>query len=684
MKSVSELQDDVLVDEREARGARGVTPRVVALCLGLAVFFGYAIPVIDYKIFNTFLGATHLPSGALVALLILVLVVNTLMRLMSKKLAWSRNEALTVYITCLFSSLMPGHGAENFIIPNLLAPFYFAKPENKWFEFLKDVPSWMTPAIDPTTGVYNRDLVEKWYVGLSPGETIPWGAWLVPLFAWGSLVLASYIMLGCLSVMLRAQWAEREALAFPLLRLPVTLTEDMDRDDQYGSFSHFFRNPLMWCGFGIAVFIQALRGLNLYYPDVPSFPLELNLNALFSDPPWNQIGWVPLNTYPIAVGIAFLLTSEVSFSLWFFYWFMKLQLMGAYYLGFVPNALPDASGAFPGKLFQGFQIGGAYWAYVALVMWTGREHFKHVARRAFGRAMSTSEERKEALSYPVAFWGFVLSFGFMLAWCVFAGVRIDIAIALWISYLVFAIGLTRVAVEGGMLFLLHDAAPLGALTRLLGGGSNWLNTASGIVPASFAQAGLVVHMRGFVMPSFVQSFKLAHDRKIAARPLLALISVVMLISLSMSFWMAVRLGYENGGLTLGHRWWAQQGSLWPVNFIDNTAKAISASSLTAWLSLGAGSLLTWGMMVARSRFAGFPFHPVGYLMCLSYPTTMFWFSIFLGWLFKITLTRFGGHDTYRKAVPAFLGLALGDVAMILFWLVIDGWQVRTGHQLMPG
>jgi hypothetical protein len=81
---------------------------------GVGLLLGYAIPVIDYKLFNTFLGATHFPPGAIGALLVLVLVVNPLLRMVSKKLAFSRNEALTVYITCLFSSLIPGHGAEIF------------------------------------------------------------------------------------------------------------------------------------------------------------------------------------------------------------------------------------------------------------------------------------------------------------------------------------------------------------------------------------------------------------------------------------------------------------------------------------------------------------------------------------------------------------------------------------------
>ncbi|MBV9468506.1 MAG: hypothetical protein JOZ57_04625, partial [Abitibacteriaceae bacterium] len=73
-----------------------------------------------------------------------------------------------------------------------------------------------------------------------------------------------------------------------------------------------------------------------------------------------------------------------------------------------------------------------------------------------------------------------------------------------------------------------------------------------------------------------------------------------------------------------------------------------------------------------------------YLMWGNYPSAIFCASIFTGWLCKVTITRFGGLDTYRKLMPLFLGLILGDVAMMLFWLGIDGWQGRTMHQLLPG
>jgi hypothetical protein len=71
-------------------------------------------------------------------------------------------------------------------------------------------------------------------------------------------------------------------------------------------------------------------------------------------------------------------------------------------------------------------------------------------------------------------------------------------------------------------------------------------------------------------------------------------------------------------------------------------------------------------------------------MCQTYPMNTLWLSVFIGWLAKVLITRFGGFDSYRKITPAFLGLALGDIVMMLFWLIIDGWQERSGHQLMPG
>lgn len=659
---------------------RGVTTRVVLLCFALAVFFGYTIPVIDYKFFNTFLGATHLPPGAIAALLAMVLIVNPLLKLVSKRAAFSRNETLTVYLSCLFSTLVPGIGGNNYFVSFIIGSFYYSTQQNKWFDFLKGLPPWFTPALGPD-GSYNRYVVEAWYTGIKSGTGIPWGAWLVPLFAWGLFFGAAFTMMSCLSVMLRAQWGDNEALAFPLLKLPMELTEDME-NPRPGA-ANFFRNPIMWVGFGIAASIQLMNGLNIYFPDVPTISLNVNTAAMLSEAPWNQMGGLALRIYPVAIGITYLLTTEVSFSFWAFFWLLKLQFIGAYTMGFPPSSLPQMIGT-GNPIFIGFQEVGANVAYAGLIFFTGRRHLAHIFRRAIGREAATPGERSEALSYPAAFWGFWGGFGGMVGWGIAAGMSWHLSLMLWTSYVIIAVVLSRVVAEGGLLFVHHTWAPLGSMMGLFGAGAGHLIAPStGLYPATVMEFSTIQDFRGSLMPSFVQSFKLARDRGISARPLLALIAGVIVIGMVMAFTMNVRLGYENGGLGL-QGWLSKSGPQYLGGNLSKYAAMSQSANVGAWLWLAVGALVTIAVVFTRSRLPFFPLHPLGYIMSFTLPISLFWFSIFIGWLAKSLITRFGGHDTVRKTTPFFLGLALGDVVMMVFWVVIDGWQGHVGHQLMPG
>ncbi len=660
---------------------RGVTPRVVVLSLLLAGFFAYVIPVIDYKFFNTFLGATHLPPGAVGALILLLLVVNPLLRLLSHRLALARNEVLTVYLTCLFSTLTVGIGGNNYFVSFIIGSFYYSTRENRWFDALKGLPTWFTPALGPS-GTYNRELVENWYTGINATQAVPWGAWLVPLCAWGLFFAAAFWMMACLGVMLRAQWGDHEVLAFPLLRLPLEMTEGMD--DKSRALPPFFRNPMMWIGFGIVVFIQGMNGLNIYFPDVPPVPLSINTAPLLTEAPWNQVPWLTLQVWPIAVGISYLLTSEISFSLWAFFLMFKMQYILAYTLGYAPNSLPNVPQSST-KVFVGYQEVGAYLAYAVLIFWSARRHFAHIWRRSTGRERAGSIEASEALPYPVAFWGFIIGFGVMTAWGVAAGLTLTLSLLLWVSYVVIAVVLSRVVAEGGLLFVHHTWSPLSSLAGLIGQGpGTLLSPAAGVSNAAFIEVATIQDFRASLMPSFVQSFKLAHDRGIAARPLLWLIGAVILVGMVVGFAMNVQMGYRGGGGLGLQGWFKIAGPSSAGRNAYNMANTTVSGDPIAWIFTGVGIAVIAVTMLMRSRFAWWPFHPLGYLMATSYPAHAFWFSIFLGWLAKTLISRFGGTETSRRALPFFLGLALGDVMMMLFWICVDGYFGRTGHQLMPG
>ena len=55
-----------------------------------------------------------------------------------------------------------------------------------------------------------------------------------------------------------------------------------------------------------------------------------------------------------------------------------------------------------------------------------------------------------------------------------------------------------------------------------------------------------------------------------------------------------------------------------------------------------------------------------------------WFSIFVGWLLKWIILRYGGLRAHRKAIPFFIGLVLGEFAAGTFWSVVGsvaGWHM---------
>ena len=59
--------------------------------------------------------------------------------------------------------------------------------------------------------------------------------------------------------------------------------------------------------------------------------------------------------------------------------------------------------------------------------------------------------------------------------------------------------------------------------------------------------------------------------------------------------------------------------------------------------------------------ARFPFHPLGY--CIGPGLIWHWSPFFIAWLLKLVILRYGGLRFYRRALPFFLGLVLGDYVL---------------------
>ena len=58
-----------------------------------------------------------------------------------------------------------------------------------------------------------------------------------------------------------------------------------------------------------------------------------------------------------------------------------------------------------------------------------------------------------------------------------------------------------------------------------------------------------------------------------------------------------------------------------------------------------------------------------------------WFTVFLGWLIKHCILRYGGLTAYRQARPLFLDLILGQFTCNDFWIVIVFLSRNSGNSI---
>jgi len=71
------------------------------------------------------------------------------------------------------------------------------------------------------------------------------------------------------------------------------------------------------------------------------------------------------------------------------------------------------------------------------------------------------------------------------------------------------------------------------------------------------------------------------------------------------------------------------------------------------------------------RIPGWPIHPIGLTIGYTHPTAMIAFSVFIAWVAKGLILRFGGRPLYNRGKPLFLGLILGYFTGLALGVFVD-------------
>ncbi len=87
------------------------------------------------------------------------------------------------------------------------------------------------------------------------------------------------------------------------------------------------------------------------------------------------------------------------------------------------------------------------------------------------------------------------------------------------------------------------------------------------------------------------------------------------------------------------------------------------------------------LLILQRRFLWWPLHPLGFVVSMDRVMDTAWFPVFVAWLTKSLVLRYGGHKVYRSLIPLFYGLILGQFVAGGFWLIVDYFTGMMGNGL---
>lgn len=623
---------------------RSVTFRAVALGLLLLPLNAYWLIMMEVVRYSAHPTTISLFFNCIFFLVVLT-GINGLVGRVNAKLALRQGELLLVYSMLCIGSCMAGHDMGQVLVPSLAWPYGQANPTNAYAPlFWRYLPSWaLMPDLDASQAFNTGHSTLYTRAHLT--------AWLQPMLIWTAFVTVLLFVMQCVNVLIRKQWTDNERLTYPLTKIPLEIT-DAQPGGRGRTGVPLTKNRLFWGGFALAATIDLVNSLNYYFPGVPAILTPghgasfYNLQDYITNKPWNAVGWTPASFYPFMIGLGVLMPTDFLFSSWFFYLIWKLQAIVV-----VANAW-DADSRMPYANYQGF---GAYMLFFVSTLWLSRTYFQRVLRRAVGLPTDL-DDADEPLRYRTALLGIGVGLTVLVTFSVALGLAWWLAVLFFFIYFALALAITRMRAElGTPVHDLHFTGPDWVLTDLIG--------SRAIAPAGLAVFTLFFWFnrayRSHPMPHQLEAFKFAEQTG-ARREMRGWFWVLLLagaVGMACAFWATLYTDYQDGASAKVAQHFGGEG--W--DRYAGWLKQPKPGSVPVGVAIGVGFVFAAFLQAMRVNFAWWPFHPLAYAVSGSWEMNLLWLPLFIAWVTKSLLLRYGGGvQMYQKALPFFYGLILGQ------------------------
>ncbi len=586
-----------------------------------------------------------------VFILFFLVLGNRLLRRLRPALALTQAELIIVYVTLTIATSIGGHDMFQVLMSIMTTGTWYASRPDASVQVLahtmgNTTPYWLVVANPEVLyGFYNGDatLYDRAVIA----------AWAPPLLWWSGFTLVLVFVMVCFSVLLRPLWADRERLTFPIIRLPIELTEPG---------TPVLRSPAFWVGFAIAAAVDLLNGLNYVQPAVPSLPVYLDVGRYFRSSPWTAIGWLPVTFYPAIIGLGFLIPVDLVLSCTFFFFWWKLLYVIAAVIGTQTQPGPWSESVFPYTMDQVF---GAAMAIAFASIVSGKRYFAQVVRRVLGRP-SEVDDAGEGMRFRIAAGGIVLGSALLIAFSLRAGMSVGAAVTFFVLYYALALAIARIRAQFGS--PVHDFTAVGpdrAITRAFGTANLGVRDLGMLTQYYWFNRSYRAHP----IANSLEGVQMSAWAGMRARPVVLAIVISAAAAMIASAWWWLHIGYRVGTAThwTAMDWFGTEAYTRLQSWLD----APKPANAVALFAMGAGFLSTLALSLLRARFPGFPLHPVAVPIAASWSIHLYWAPLLIAGTVKLFVLRYGGLRVYRAALPFFLGLIVGGAIVSCAWPLLS-------------
>jgi len=635
----------------------------ILLALLGSVFIWIVAPYNNFIVANGFVADDYMPAIGVFVMLVFVVGVNSFLRRLAPSFALGYKHLAVLFSIILVACLTPTSG----LLRNWLYPIATSGvrvcADQKLAQAYKEAG--VRESLFPDKLEYETEpkACKGFFTRLAEGEEIPWGAWLAPLVSWSGYLVPWLLMSVAMAMILLPHWRDHERQPFPLLVIYNSLIAEPTPGRRLPPIMY---DKFFWVAAGAVLIIHSINETSLYLPSsVPRFPIEWNLRRCFTEGMWRLLPfWIySSRIYFLFAGIAFFMPTRIGFSIWSFT--IIYGLFGAVAGHYFPP--------FSWKTVENHRL-GAFVMFALVALWLSRRYLLHVLKCMFRPAEGDSDRRYRFAGYLML--GSLLA---MFGWFVWARLNVVWAAGLVIVSFLWAVSLARIVAETGIPLVQADSSYVVTLSRLVPPGLR-----SGI---AMWVSGIVSHFVGYgarVSGSVVVMHALGMDKDSGPKKhvrLALLFIAVIVVSILVTGAVQLYFGYHHE-MSLGGRfrpvepWGSDQFKLGNNNLLAFDKTNEQAMTDVGQLAFGACLALVLCWLSASSP--KWPFHPVGLVLAGLYSCYTIWMSVFIGWLLKVLILRYGGSRGFRRSQNFFIGLALGEVFAVILWCGIATMRGMLG------